>query len=51
MPALSDLVARFLDELFVVQPDLATAVGDHRYDHRWPDTSEAGRQKQNAIAM
>jgi hypothetical protein len=41
--AFSDLVARFLDEFFVLQPDLATAVGDHRYDDRWPDTSEAGR--------
>ena len=44
MSAFPDLVAQFLDEFFVLQPDLATAVGDHRYDDRWPDTSEAGRQ-------
>ena len=45
MPAFDDLVAAFLDELFVLQPDLATAVGDHRYDDRWPDISEAGPRR------
>ena len=43
MSTFDALVATFLDELFVLQPDLATHVGDHRHDHRWPDTSEAGR--------
>ena len=43
MPAFADLVTYFLDELFALQPDIATAVGDHRYDDQWPDTSEAGR--------
>jgi uncharacterized protein (DUF885 family) len=43
MSTFADLVATFLDELFVLQPTVATAVGDHRYDDRWPDMSEAGR--------
>jgi uncharacterized protein (DUF885 family) len=42
--AFSDLVARFLDELFVLQPEVATAVGDHRFDDRWPDLSETGHR-------
>jgi uncharacterized protein (DUF885 family) len=42
--AFSDLVEHFLDELFELRPDLATAVGDHRHDDRWPDTSEASRE-------
>ncbi len=50
MTAFADLVASLLDELFALQPDLATAVGDHRYDDRWPDTSEAGRQERLAFA-
>ena len=43
MSSFNDLVAGFLDELFVLQPDFATYIGDHRYDDRWPDMSEAGR--------
>ena len=42
MPAFDVVVATFLEELFVLQPDVATAVGDHRHDGRWPDMSEAG---------
>ncbi len=42
MPAFDDLVAAFLEELFSLQPDVATAIGDHRYDDQWPDMSEAG---------
>ena len=49
MPAFPDLVAHFLDELFVLQPELATAVGDHRYDDRWPDTSAVGRRARLAF--
>jgi uncharacterized protein (DUF885 family) len=41
--AFNDLVATFLDELFELQPDYATWVGDHRRDGQWPDMSEAGR--------
>ncbi len=50
MTTFADLVGQFLDELFVLQPDVATAVGDHRFDDRWPDTSEAGRQARLAFA-
>ena len=50
MTAFDDIVASLLDELFALRPDLATAVGDHRYDDRWPDTSEAGRQERLAFA-
>ncbi len=50
MPAFADLVATFLDELFVLQPDMATVTGDHRYDDRWPDTGETGRVARIAFA-
>ena len=50
MTPLADVVAQFLEELFELQPDIATAVGDHRFDDRWPDTSEAGRQARIAFA-
>ena len=50
MTAFADMVSFFLDELFVLQPDIATAVGDHRYDDQWPDTSDAGRQARLAFA-
>ena len=49
MTTFDDLVARLLDELFVADPVLATAIGDHRFDHRWPDTSEAGRLERLAM--
>jgi hypothetical protein len=48
--AFDDLVARLLDDLFAADPVLATAVGDHRFDDRWPDTSEAGRLARVALA-
>ena len=43
MADFSALVVQFLDELFTQQPEWATAVGDHRFDDRWSDMSEAGR--------
>jgi uncharacterized protein (DUF885 family) len=46
----ADLVESFLEELFELRPDVATAVGDHRFDDRWPDTSEAGRHARLAFA-
>ena len=49
MTAFDDLVARLLDEVFAADPVLATAIGDHRFDHRWPDTSEAGRLERLAL--
>jgi len=48
--AFAELVGQFLDELFALQPDIATAVGDHRFDDRWPDTSETGRQARISFA-
>jgi len=48
--AFAELVGGFLDELFALQPDIATAVGDHRFDDRWPDTSETGRQARISFA-
>ena len=50
MTAFAELVGQFLDELFALQPDIATAVGDHRFDDRWPDTSETGRQARISFA-
>jgi uncharacterized protein DUF885 len=47
--AFNDLVATFLDELFALQPDYATWVGDHRHDGRWPDMSETGRDARLAF--
>ena len=44
MSAFNDLVAAFVDALFVLQPLHATGVGDHRFDERWPDMSDAGRR-------
>ncbi len=49
MSAFDDLVAVFLEELFLLQPDVATAVGDHRHDDRWPDMSEAGHGQRVAF--
>ncbi len=49
MSAFADLVAAFVDELFVLQPLNATGIGDHRYDDRWPDMSDAGRLARVAV--
>jgi hypothetical protein len=49
VPAFDDLVAAFLEEAFALQPDLATAIGDHRYDDQWPDMSEAGHSARIAF--
>jgi Bacterial protein of unknown function (DUF885) len=48
--AFDDLVARLFDDLFAADPVLATSVGDHRFDDRWPDTSEGGRLARVALA-
>jgi hypothetical protein len=47
--AFDDLVAGFLEELFSLQPEIATAVGDHRYDDQWPDLSETGATARTAF--
>ena len=39
----ADRVATFLDEFFAHYPHVATSIGEHRHDGRWPDTSETGR--------
>jgi Bacterial protein of unknown function (DUF885) len=49
VPSFDAHVARLLDELFVLQPHLATHVGDHRFDDAWPDPSEPGRQARIAF--
>src|SRR3990170_879563 len=49
MPAFRDRFASFLDEYVALHPTAATAIGDHRYDHRWPDVTEAGRQARLAF--
>ncbi len=41
--AFDDLAARFLEDLFAADPVTATFIGDHRFDGRWPDTSDRGR--------
>ena len=44
MIELRPLVEEFLAGLFGHQPVFATDMGDHRFDGRWPDVSEAGRE-------
>ncbi len=43
MPTFGDHFASFLEEYVALHPTAATAIGDHRYDDRWPDVTEAGR--------
>ena len=38
----------FLAEFFRRNPTFATAIGEHRYDDRWPDLTEAGRAERAA---
>ena len=49
MTAFDDLAARFLDDLFAADPVTATTKGDHRFDGRWPDTTEQGRLDRMAM--
>jgi hypothetical protein len=44
VPSFDDLARRLIDELFELQPVLATVSGDHRFDGRWPDPGPAGRE-------
>ena len=41
--AFADRVTELLDGFFERYPHWATSIGAHRFDDRWPDTSEAGR--------
>ncbi len=43
------LSAKFLERMLELRPDLATTLGDHRYDGRWPDLTEAGEAKERAF--
>ena len=43
------LLHTLLDELFAAYPTFATQVGDHRFDHLWPDYTEAGRRERVAV--
>ena len=49
MPAFQERFATFLDEYFALHPSIATSIGDHRFDDRWPDVTEAGRQARLAF--
>ncbi len=39
----------FFDAFFLAYPVLATQVGDHRFDNRWPDLSGTGRLARIAL--
>ncbi len=39
-----NLKREYLDGLFLAKPHLATFMGDHRFDDRWPDFSPSGRE-------
>ena len=43
MSSLDPTFRPFLAELFALDPVFATAIGEHAYDARWADLSEAGR--------
>jgi uncharacterized protein (DUF885 family) len=49
MPTFQERFAIFLDEYFALHPTIATSIGDHRFDDRWPDVAEAGRQARLAF--
>ena len=40
----------FLREFFPLFPTVATIIGEHAYDDRWPDMTAAGRQERIAFA-
>jgi uncharacterized protein (DUF885 family) len=49
---MSDFSSRldaFLTEFFRLNPTFATAIGNHTYDDRWPDLTEAGRAERAAF--
>ena len=43
MSDFSSRVEAFLDEFFRLHPTVATTIGEHAHDDRWPDLSAAGR--------
>lgn len=50
MTEVADPAATFFDEFFRLDPVTATAMGEHRFDDRWPDTTDAGRAARLAFA-
>jgi uncharacterized protein (DUF885 family) len=49
MPTFSDTFAAYFDAFVATDPVAATTIGDHRHDGRWPDLTEAGREKRLAF--
>jgi uncharacterized protein (DUF885 family) len=49
MSDFSAAFATFFDEFIALHPTAATAIGDHRYDDRWPDVTAAGRDARLAF--
>jgi uncharacterized protein (DUF885 family) len=49
VPTFQERFASFFDEYVALHPTAATTFGDHRYDDRWPDVTEAGRQARLAF--
>ena len=49
MPDFAARTDAFLAELFRLHPTVATAMGEHAHDARWPDLSETGRAERLAF--
>src|SRR6476646_5206343 len=49
MSHFSTRVEAFLDEYFRLNPTVATTIGEHAHDARWPDLSAAGRAERLAF--
>src|SRR6266508_222375 len=47
--AFADRVATFFDEYLRLDPVAASSIGDHRFDDRWPDMTDAGRAERLAF--
>ena len=45
----ADRVATFFDEYLRLDPVAASSIGDHRFDDRWPDMTDAGRAERLAF--
>ena len=49
MSDFSTRIEAFLDEYFRLHPTVATTIGEHAHDDRWPDLSVAGRVERLAF--
>jgi uncharacterized protein (DUF885 family) len=45
---LSKFFAQYFEERLRDEPEFATSIGHHEYDHRWPDLSKQGREQRRA---